>query len=102
MKPTADSSFPSNFSAGKNTTHENKHPSIKEDTEKSSGKKTPVAPPKASKGLKRNLKNWEAFINEDDDFENDDEAGLPYDEELDLGITVTSNRQPETKKRKHA
>jgi hypothetical protein len=102
MKPTADSSFSSQFSAGKNTTHENKRPSINEDTEKSLGKKSPVAPPKASKGLKRNLKNWEAFINEEDNLEDDEEAGLPYDEELDLGITVTSTRQPEAKKRKHA
>jgi hypothetical protein len=55
--------------------------------------KKPVLTPKikATKGLKRNLKNWEAFMEEDD--HEIAVTGLAFDMELDLDIE-TDVQQP--------
>lgn len=66
------------------------------------GKKSvPTTKEKATKGLKRNLKNWEAFMEEDD---NDIAlTGLAFDMELDLDIEAElpthSSRANKTTKR---
>jgi hypothetical protein len=108
MKSTHDSSFPTPFSSEKNKGFNEKHLDVTDDNkqEKSLGKKSSaILHAKSSKGLKRNLKNWEAFIAEDDETAfNDDKAGLPYDEELDLGLeedTIVASKK-ESKKRKQA
>lgn len=65
------------------------------------GKKSvPTTKVKATKGLKRNLKNWEAFMEEDDD----DIAvtGLAFDMELDLDMEAelpNRNRTDKNNKR---
>ena len=88
MKLTTDSLSSASLPTGKNSISENKRLTVAEDDEKSSHKKTSSLSAKAGKGLKRNLKNWEAFIETEDSL--DDEEGLPYDEELDLGIDIST------------
>ena len=97
MKLTNDSS--SSFIHAKTKVTENKRPFVTEEEGKALSKKPANTSAKNNKGLKRNLKNWEAFIEED---EEDEDTGLSFDVELDLGLDVSRNRQPEAKKRKQA
>jgi hypothetical protein len=66
-----------------------------EDPQQAPSKKAVPLAPKANKGLKRNLKNWEAFMEDEDDAmeEAEDTDAFHADTALNLEINVLMNPQ---------
>jgi hypothetical protein len=67
-----------------------------EDALQTPSRKTVSLAPKANKGLKRNLKNWEVFMEEEDTLDDDTDTGLNIEIEVLISnptISATSSKQ---------